>query len=191
MDQTLESFVVVIEESGWLAPLIFIALHVLRQVLFLPVLLVCLLGGYLFGMVYGTLYSVVGLTLMSMLFYFIAKKFPNGLVKLSNLKKRWFRSYHSLNMTQILLIRLLPFVHFHLISLYLMEMTNSFKEYAKYSFYASIPPALLFTAFGHIIHELPLIYALIIITPVLLCVHYFGKKRATYKWSEFFAAKAS
>lgn len=190
MNVSVDSFTYVIEQSGWLAPLLFIMLHIFRQLFFIPVLLVCLLGGYLFGIVYGTIYSIFGLTAISFVFYFLAGFFPGLLSKLTRLKEKWFKNYHKLSFMQILVLRLVPFVHFHLVSLYLMEMSSNFKEYAKYSFYASIPPAFIFTAFGHLIHELPLISSVVLIILLLILFHFIGRKETTIKWQEFFTAKS-
>ncbi|WP_078430156.1 TVP38/TMEM64 family protein [Alkalihalobacterium alkalinitrilicum] len=190
MEQSLDSIQFVIEESGWLAPLFFILLHVLRQIFFIPVILVCLLGGYLFGVFYGTIYSLVGLIFTSLAFYIIAKKFPKVTTKLFYLKKKYFGSYHRMSLVQMMIIRLMPFIHFHLISLYLLEISKNVREYTKYSFYACIPPAFVFTAFGHMIHELPLVLSLTLVGLLFIAFTFIGKKEVTYKWSDFFTAKS-
>ncbi|WP_209122053.1 TVP38/TMEM64 family protein [Alkalihalobacillus sp. BA299] len=190
MEQSLDSIQFVIEESGWMAPLLFILLHVFRQVFFIPVILVCLLGGYLFGVFYGTIYSLIGLTFTSVAFYIIAKRFPNVTTKLFDLKKKYLGSYQRMSLVQMMIIRLVPFIHFHLISLYLLEISHTIKEYTKYSFYACIPPAFVFTSFGHLIHELPLPISLTLVAVLFIVFTIIGKKEVTYKWNDFFTAKS-
>ncbi len=77
MEDMLKATLQLIEKSGWLAPLGFVLLHTLRQFLLVPVLLVCLIGGYLFGTIYGSLYSMIGLVVASVLFYGLVQAFPS------------------------------------------------------------------------------------------------------------------
>ncbi|WP_096202734.1 TVP38/TMEM64 family protein [Bacillus sp. FJAT-45350] len=191
MEHVVEGMVPVIENSGWLAPLLFIFLHVFRQVFFIPVVIICLLGGYLFGIVYGTIYSIIGLTAVSIVFYYIVKAFPSWLEKLSKMKNKWLGEREQLNLAQIMILRLMPLIHFHLVSLYLIETTKDFREYCKYSFYACIPPALAYTAFGHIISELPLQVGLAFVCMLAALFYFVGKKETQYKWNEFFETKST
>src|SRR5690625_6914111 len=62
-------FIVFVEAGGLFAPLLFISFHLLRPLLFIPVIFICITGGVLFGAVAGSLYSVIGITLSSILFY--------------------------------------------------------------------------------------------------------------------------
>lgn len=59
MDGLLTDALAYIEAAGWLAPVLFIILHILRPVLFLPVLLVTLAGGYVFGLFYGMIFHML------------------------------------------------------------------------------------------------------------------------------------
>ena len=190
MEEFLESSFQFIEQSGWLAPLFFVLLHVCRQIFFIPVLVICLLGGYLFGTVYGSIYSVIGLTAVSMVFYGLIHIFPSVRGKLTKIKKRLLKS-KQVSVPQMMVMRLMPFVHFHLVSLYLMESTKDFKTYSKYSFLVSIPPAVVYTAFGDMIHELPLAGTLVFASFLAILFLFFRKKRTNISWDEFFATKKS
>ncbi|WP_054703984.1 hypothetical protein [Bacillus sp. JCM 19041] len=68
MEDLLNRSLEVIESAGWYAPALFILLHVLRPFLFLPVVLVCVAGGYVFGPFYGAVYSYLGLMGVSISF---------------------------------------------------------------------------------------------------------------------------
>ena len=48
-----------IESAGYMAPIIFVLFHVLRQLLFIPVAVVCLAGGMLFGPLLGSILAVI------------------------------------------------------------------------------------------------------------------------------------
>ncbi len=176
MELTLEGILPILEASGWLAPVLFILLHIFRQVFFIPVMVICLAGGYLFGVFYGTIYSIIGLTAISIVFYFIIHAFPTWLAKLSLLKEKFFGYRENLNLMQIMILRVLPFIHFHLISLYLIEITNSFKEYCKFSVMACIPPALLYTVFGDLMRGLPVTVSLFLLLLLVVVFYTVGKK---------------
>jgi uncharacterized membrane protein YdjX (TVP38/TMEM64 family) len=189
VEEFLERSFQFIEQSGWLAPLFFVMLHVFRQIFFIPVLLICLLGGYLFGTLYGAIYSIVGLTAVSMVFYGLIHIFPSMRGKLTKLKRRLLKGKHQLTIPQMMIMRLMPFVHFHLVSLYLIELTNNFKTYSKYSFLVSIPPAVVYTAFGDMIHELPLAGTLVFALFLGVLFLFFRKKRTSIRWDDFFSSK--
>lgn len=150
-DQSLEVFM---DNVGWLAPFLFVLLHLLRPLLFLPVIAVCVAGGFLFGFFEGALLSFIGLTLMSWVSYLLVNKFPKFRDKMSRLKEKIFPD-RTLSVAQVMILRIMPFVHFHLLSLYLMEMTKSLKEYMVISALGLIAPAILYTAFGRAITEFP------------------------------------
>jgi uncharacterized membrane protein YdjX (TVP38/TMEM64 family) len=175
-----------VSSYGAYAPLLFIFLHLLRQFLFLPVGLICVLGGLLFGVVFGTIYSVIGVTLVSMCFYGIVKRLPKAFNKIFHLKERWLGKRSQLSVGQITILRMIPFIHFHLISLCIIEITSTFKEYTKTSLYTNVPLALLYTAFGSWISQmsLPLILASLCL---LIFLFYITRKREwIIKWNDFF-----
>lgn len=61
MNEDMSLLLVLMEAGGVFAPLAFILFHLLRSFLFIPVPVVLISGGVLFGTLWGTLYSVVGL----------------------------------------------------------------------------------------------------------------------------------
>ncbi|WP_306454114.1 TVP38/TMEM64 family protein [Evansella halocellulosilytica] len=181
----------VIEEAGWLAPALFIIVHLLRPFLFIPVIVVCIAGGYLFGFLHGTIYSIIGLSLMSLFFYKFVDIFPSFRAKITRLKERFFKG-RSLTLGQVMILRMMPFIHFHLLSLYLMEMTSNFKEYMRYSIGGVILPAMVYTSFGQVITEMPIYVSLIFFGLLAAFFSYLGKRGTqTYKWNKFFPRKAT
>lgn len=183
-----------IEQSGIIAPLLFVLFHLIRPLLFLPVLFVCMVGGYLFGIIYGSIFSVVGLTFMSIIFYFIVRKFPNTLSIFAKINKKMLKK-GPMTINQIMILRVVPFAHFHLLSLYVMEQTTSFKEYVKYSFLGLIMPSIIFTSFGQMIIDLPLFYSIILLAFLSLLFFAVRKngleKQISIKWKQFFKTKTS
>lgn len=154
MDQFDQSLGVFIESSGWLAPVFFVLLHLLRPFFFIPVIVVCIAGGVIFGFLEGAVLSFIGLSLMSLVSYHLVNRFPKFRNRLSRLKKKMFDD-RSISVAQVMVLRIMPFVHFHLLSFYLMDMTKSFKEYMYFSMLGFIMPAVLYTAFGQVITGFP------------------------------------
>lgn len=78
--------------AGFWGPLIFIGLQILQVVVaFIPGELTQLAGGWLFGTVLGTIYSLIGITLGSIFNFYIARilgtKFVAAVAGKSNLEK--------------------------------------------------------------------------------------------------------
>lgn len=147
----LEMFII---SMGWLAPPLFILLHLLRPLFFLPVIVVCLAGGVLFGFWQGAFFNFLGLGLMNLVFYYIIRKMPKFEAKINKLKNKWLPD-RTLSIGQVMILRIMPFIHFHLLSFYLMEMTKNFREYMYYSLLGVLLPSILYTAFGDIITNFP------------------------------------
>lgn len=174
MDQFDQSLEVFINGAGWLAPVLFILLHVLRPLFFIPVIVVCIAGGVLFGFIEGAILSFIGLSLMSFVSYKLVNHFPKFKKNLTRLKQKVFRD-RTMSVTQVMLLRIMPFVHFHLLSFYLMEMTNSFREYMYYSVLGLILPAVLYTAFGEAITGFPWYISLIFVIILVILYKYIDK----------------
>ncbi|HET7580849.1 MAG TPA: VTT domain-containing protein [Bacillales bacterium] len=180
----------VLQMSGIFAPVAFIFLHVMRQFVFVPVSLVCMLGGVFFGVLYGTLYSLVGLTLASVCFYLLFKRMPSWFRKIQKLKQKCFKRKVPLSFGQMAILRLIPFVHFHLISLCLIEATSNFKAYTKNSLYANVPLAVVYTMFGQWIGRLSPEWIVFILFGLLVLFYSLRKRQWTVKWDEFFEARS-
>ncbi|MCP3025482.1 TVP38/TMEM64 family protein [Halobacillus sp. A5] len=175
-----------IEHQGIWAPLLFIMVHLLRPFFFLPVMLVCITGGVLFGPVAGTAYSVIGTLLSSLLFYRMIRLVPSGFKKLRTMYGHRSTRKTKLTVKQVAILRLIPFIHFHLLSYYLIESSVDFKDYAKSSFLANIPLAVVYTTMGQWIKvfSVPLLIAFISI--LLLCCYMIRKRSEVFVWKEFF-----
>ncbi|WP_453994528.1 TVP38/TMEM64 family protein [Bacillus nitroreducens] len=191
MDETMTLLFVLMESTGLLAPIIFIALHLIRPVLFIPVPVICIVGGILFGSVFGTIYSLLGLTTLSIVFYFLYRQVPKLAKKINTLKLKWLGDKVNFTIGQIAILRLIPFINFHLLSLCLMDVSRNFREYAKGSFYSNIPVALLYTVFGQFIREFSTTVILTILLALTLLFYLLREKQVIIKWHEFFKPSKS
>jgi uncharacterized membrane protein YdjX (TVP38/TMEM64 family) len=180
-----------IESVGILAPLAFIFFHVVRQFLFIPVAVVCISGGVLFGTVLGTVYSIIGLMLVSVLFYVIINKMPKMSLKLQKVKEKWFGKYRNLTVSQIAILRLIPFIHFHLMNFCLMQRKKGFREYVWSSFYSNLPLAFFYTIFGQFISRFTPTIVTVILFSLTLLVYLLRERMSVIRWNEFFEESPS
>jgi uncharacterized membrane protein YdjX (TVP38/TMEM64 family) len=179
-------FIEVLKFSGIFAPLLFILLQAFRQFFFLPVGLICLTGGILFGAVAGAFYSVIGITLSSVLFYWGMKSMPKLMKKVKKLQKKWIGKRMPFSVGQIAILKMIPFMHFHLLSLCLIEISSNFKEYTKASIISNVPIAIFYSSFGSVLLSLSLVTSAAIIIALSVLFYLLRRKEWVIKWSEFF-----
>lgn len=182
-------FVAFVEAGGLFAPLLFISFHLLRPMLFVPVIFICITGGVLFGAVAGSLYSVIGITLSSILFYGMIQWMPNMFKKLNAVKEKFLGKHTTVTTSQITILRLIPFIHFHLLSLCLIEMTTGFKDYTKSSLISSLPFVFIYTTVGEWLSNLSPLHVILFVTALLPILYLVRKKEIIIKWHDFFNNK--
>ncbi|WP_186578423.1 TVP38/TMEM64 family protein [Aquibacillus kalidii] len=176
----------IIETGGLFAPLLFIGMHLVRPLFFLPVVFICITGGAIFGAVAGTLYSVIGITLSSFLFFRMTKWMPKTTEKLVKMKHKLIGKNAELTTSQVALLRLVPFIHFHLLSLCLLEVSADFKTYMRSSFLANIPLAVVYTTIGNWISSFSPVVAGVLLLALLPIIYLLRRKEISMKWEDFF-----
>lgn len=186
MNENMSLLLVLIEAGGVFAPLAFILFHLLRSFLFIPVSVVVIAGGILFGTVWGTIYSVIGLMGVSLFFFVFIERMPKTHERLIKLKNRWFGEYRNLTEGQIALLRLIPFVHYHLLSFCLMQRKPRFKEYMRASLLTNIPIALFFTTFGEYISQFTPSIIILLLIALTCLIYLLREKQNIIKWRVFF-----
>jgi uncharacterized membrane protein YdjX (TVP38/TMEM64 family) len=88
---------------------------------------------------------------VSLFFYAFIDRMPKTQERLVKIKNRWFGEFRNLTVGQITVLRLIPFVHYHLLNFCLMQRKQSFKEYMKASLLTNLPIAFFYTIFGEYI----------------------------------------
>jgi uncharacterized membrane protein YdjX (TVP38/TMEM64 family) len=177
----------IVQTGGLFAPLLFISVHLLRPLFFLPVVFICVSGGIIFGVFYGTVFSIIGITLSSMIFYIVIQWMPKTSKRLMRMKKKLIGKHTELTTTQISLLRLVPFIHFHLLSLCLIEITSDFSDYTRSSLLSSIPLALLYTSIGGWLSSLSPMHIIVSLSALLLLIYALRRKEIIIKWEDFFS----
>ncbi|TFJ93929.1 TVP38/TMEM64 family protein [Lentibacillus salicampi] len=186
MEQFGNYIMVFIETGGLFAPILFISFHLLRPLFFLPVVFICISGGVLFGTAAGTLYSVIGITLSSLIFYAVIRWMPKTFAKLVHLRQKLMGQHSDMTTSQIALLRLVPFIHFHLLSVCLIEISSNFRDYTKSSILTNIPLAFVYTSVGKWISSLSSIHILIFLLALLPLIYILRRKEMIIKWQDFF-----
>ncbi|XXM70996.1 TVP38/TMEM64 family protein [Lysinibacillus sphaericus] len=186
MDDRLVAAFAIMEASGYIAPVLFILFHVLRQFLFIPVALVCMAGGILFGSILGTVYSLIGLTLLSIIFYFAIKSFTSFYERLLRLKEKWFGKSADLTTGQIAVLRLIPFIHYQLLNLCLMQKNPQFKPFVRATILSNIPLAFFYTVFGQYIKQFSPPIMVMILMALAVLFYLLREKVRVMSWNEFF-----
>ncbi|UOR11972.1 TVP38/TMEM64 family protein [Halobacillus amylolyticus] len=186
MAETSTAVLAWVEHQGVWAPLLFIGIHLLRPLLFLPVMLVCITGGLLFGPVAGTAYSVIGTLLSSLIFYRMIRFVPFGLKKMQAIYQKWNKRRSQLTVRQVAILRLIPFIHFHLLSYCLIEMSTDFKDYTKSSLLANFPLAVVYTSVGQWITLLSIPMLLVLSGVLAWACYMVRKKYEVMIWQDFF-----
>lgn len=181
--------ITIVKMGGLFAPLLFICSHLLRPFFFVPVIFICVSGGILFGTVAGTVYSLIGITLSSAAFYGIICWMPKTCNKFTSMKQKIIGKHTDFTTSQITVLRLVPFIHFHLLSLCLMEITSGFKDYVKSSLLSNIPLAFVYTWVGQWISNLSSPYIYMVLILLLPLIYLLRKKEIIIKWQDFFPGK--
>ncbi|WP_461183061.1 TVP38/TMEM64 family protein [Virgibacillus kimchii] len=186
MEYVGDYLVAVIGTGGLLAPLLFIIFHLVRPLVFVPVVFICISGGILFGPVAGTFYSLIGITLSSIIFYFIIRWMPKSYEKFMYLKQKIIGKNTAFTTSQIAVLRLIPFIHFHLLSICLIEVTSGFKDYTRMSLLSNAPLAFVYTSVGGWISNLTPFYIFLFLLILLPIIFMLRRKEMYIKWNDFF-----
>jgi uncharacterized membrane protein YdjX (TVP38/TMEM64 family) len=143
----LESWV---RDSGFVAPLVFMALYVVAAVFFLPGSAMTLAGGALFGPVWGTFYSLTGATLGASLAFLIARYLASDWVaqKTGGRLKQLISGVESEGWRFVAFVRLVPLFPFNLLN-YALGLTRiRFLHYLLATYICMLPGAFAYTYLG-------------------------------------------
>ena len=141
-----------IENAGAAAPVIFMLMYIVSTVLFLPGSVLTLLGGALFGPVFGTFYSLTAATIGAMLSFLIARYLASGWVekKSSGKIKQLINGVESEGWRFVAFTRLVPLFPFNLLN-YALGLTKiTFPQYSIATYIFMLPGAIAYTYLGYI-----------------------------------------
>lgn len=142
-------------------PLIYIGLFIILPIFFFPVPVLALSAGLLFGIFYGSLYTIIGVMLNSALMFYISRFLGQGfrdyvrrkLSKKSIALAATEASSENLFMI-FLILRLLPLVSYNFIN-YLSGMTKiSLRSYLLATFIGILPGTFIFINMGDKLYDI-------------------------------------
>jgi len=146
----IEHFRDFIEQAGWLAPFVFICIYSLLTVLMMPGAFLTILGGLLFGALWGSVINLAG-ALLGATGAFLVSRF---------LTQDWFRESAGNRLKTIMkgiekegwryvaLMRLIPIIPFNLLNYVLGMTTISLTHYFIASSIFMIPGTVAYTLLG-------------------------------------------
>ncbi len=130
----------------------FIALYTIATVLMIPGSVLTLLGGALFGPVFGTLYNLAGATLGATLAFVISRYLAGDWIarRTGGVSRRLLDGVASEGWRFVALTRLVPLIPFNLLN-YLLGLTRiPLRQYVLTSAICMIPGAAAYTYLGHL-----------------------------------------
>jgi len=142
----------VITDAGIWAPAIFILMTVVVIVFFLPSIVLTLTGGLLFGVAYGFLYNIIGITLGATAAFLISRYFAFDWLnkKLSTRLDPVMKGVAEEGWRFVAMVRLVPFMPFNILN-YALGLTEiRTGQYVVATGICRIPFCIAYTYLGHL-----------------------------------------
>lgn len=140
-----------VTSAGTAGPLVFMGVYAVATVLFLPGSILTLVGGALFGPVWGTLYNLTGATLGAALAFVIARYLAAGWVqaRAGGLLGRLVQGVEAEGWHFVAFTRLVPLFPFNLLNFALGLTRTPFLPYLVATYLCMLPGALAYTWLGY------------------------------------------
>ena len=138
-------------DAGSAAPLVFMLIYIIGTVFFLPGSVLTLLGGALFGPVWGTFYNLTGATIGAMLSFLVARYLASDWVasKTGGRIKQVINGVENEGWRFVAFTRLVPLFPFNLLN-YALGLTKiPFTHYSLTTYLCMLPGALAYTYLGY------------------------------------------
>lgn len=142
----------IIENAGVAAPLLFMLIYIISTVFFLPGSILTLLGGALFGPLFGTFYSLTAATIGAMASFLISRYLASDWVnkKAAGRTQQLISGVENEGWRFVAFTRLVPLFPFNLLN-YALGLTKiSFSQYSIATYIFMFPGALAYTYLGYI-----------------------------------------
>ncbi len=144
----------IVLESGKFAPLVYILMFTVLPIFFFPVPVLALAGGIAFGLIDGTIYTLIGAGMNCMIMFLLARYTARDYIKnlvernLGETGKNILNSSERRGFFYIFLLRLIPLVPYNIIN-YGAGLTNmKFRDYMLASVLGIIPGTVVFLNLG-------------------------------------------
>ncbi len=141
----------VLASSGHLAPAAYILLYTIAPSLFLPGLPITILGGILFGPVWGVVYTIFGATAGACLAFLISRYVARDWIQARLTGPRWRQLNQSVEKNGwkiVAFTRLVPLFPFNLLNFAFGLTPIKFLPYAVTTFFGMLPACIAFIVFS-------------------------------------------
>ena len=182
---TVDSIRDYILSFGMLAPIIYILMFTFVPLTLFPDSVLAIAGGVVFGLVWGTIYTMIGAVCGGTLAFYISRYFGRGIVeKLIRHKANWFEEgVEKRGFLLILILRLIPLVPYDIISYGAGLSKIKYKDFITGTSLGIIPGVLVFSNLGDKaanFHSWDFACAVLALIG-LFAVSYFAKKKLDLK----------
>jgi len=144
-----------IEQSGTLAPLIFMLFYIFATIFFLPGSVLTLAGGALFGPVWGVFYNLTAASLGAILSFLAARYLASDWIakKSAGRLKQLIIGVEKEGWRFVAFVRLVPVFPFNLLN-YALGLTKiKLLDYSLATYICMLPGAVAYTYLGYIGRE--------------------------------------
>lgn len=141
-----------IEQAGNAAPLLFMFVYIIGTVFFFPGAILTLLGGALFGPVFGVFYNLTAATIGAMLSFLVARYLASSWVenKTGGRLKQLLSGVENEGWRFVAFTRLVPLFPFNLLNYGLGLTKIKFSHYSMATYIFMLPGAIAYTYLGYI-----------------------------------------
>jgi uncharacterized membrane protein YdjX (TVP38/TMEM64 family) len=139
-----------IVQSSAFGPLIYILLYALRPLIFFSALVLTLVGGFLFGPVWGIVFVIIGANLSAMVAYIVGRYFGQGLLEdeeSSGILQRYANGMRNNSFETIMIMRFI-FLPYDLVNYMGGLLRIDWKAFLLATALGSIPGTIAFVLAG-------------------------------------------
>ena len=136
---------------GIYAPIVYIACFAILPIFLFPVPILAVVAGAMFGLVWGSVYTIVGAMINSILMFYIArflgfKSVSNFIGRSDNFLAKLDKSVNKFVL--ILILRLIPLVPYNALNYACGLINVSLKDYAGATFVGIVPATFIMVNLG-------------------------------------------
>jgi len=182
LSEKTEIFKCWVNKLGIWAPAVYLIGYVLRPLIFFPSTPFAILGGVLFGNIWGTLYVLVGTMLSGVCEFFIVRylvkeKTKQYLKQKAPIANQIVEKHGFLT---VFLVRLIPNVAFDLQNCGLALTSIKFRDYFYGTLLGCLPACIFYASFGHYLINRPtplgLGFAILLIAIFIIFCRFYASK---------------
>jgi uncharacterized membrane protein YdjX (TVP38/TMEM64 family)/Fe-S oxidoreductase len=177
-----------ISNYGSLGPIVYMLVYAIAPVFFLPGLPVTIVGGILFGPLWGVIYAIVGSTAGACVAFLVSRYLAREWIESKLKSPRWRRldkGVEKHGWKVVAFTRLIPLFPFNLLN-YAFGLTKiGFRQYAVTTFFCMLPACIAFIVFSSSLLDLvrgkislTFVIGLVLLVLVLIFPIYYRRYKA-------------